>query len=620
MSDDAPAPGRPDYRSAPRLLLRHGRGDRTRLAAAAVLGALAGAAGLAPAWAVWRVVDALVAGDLDARTTWTAAGIALAGVVGKQILFGASTALAHLAAFDVIARMRMALGRAWTRVRVGELRAGHSSTARTAAIDHCEKMELFIAHAVPEITASLTVWLAVTAWLFAVDWRLALATVVLTPVGFALMIRAMRANGHRMGEWMAANGAMGAAIIDFLTAMPVIRVFNRVGEDHRRTTDAVRRNAELQSDWGRAFVPLGSPFSTLTASGIALIAPLSAWLLAAGDVDASTVLLFLILGPTYATPLVGIYGLLTQVPLLSAGAVLIEAELARDPMRGAPDAAEGEVPRAVAGPARDPDAHDGAPISAAAGGSGGGRAPAPEVVFDDVTFTYPGEAEPAVRAVSFTAPAGGVTALVGASGSGKSTLAEILLGFHEPQSGRVLVGGRDVADQPEHERMAGVSAVFQNPHLLAGTIRDNVTLGRPDATDAELDDALRAAAVDADVAALPDGAGTVLGESGSGLSGGQRQRVAIARALLADRPLLVLDEATAATDPDNEALVQEGLTRLAAGRTTLVIAHRLHTVRDADRIVVLDGGRVAEQGDHDSLVAAGGAYARMWDALAEVTR
>lgn len=603
MSDDAPAPGRPDYRSAPRLLLRHGRGDRTRLAAAALLGALAGAAGLAPAWAVWRVVGALVAGDLDARTTWTAAGIALAGVVGKQILFGASTALAHLAAFDVIARIRMALGRAWTRVRVGELRAGHSSTARTVAIDHCEKMELFIAHAVPEITASLTVWLAVTAWLFAVDWRLALATVVLTPLGFALMIGAMRANGHRMGEWMAANGAMGAAIIDFLTAMPVIRVFNRVGRDHRRTTDAVRRNAELQSDWGRAFVPLGSPFSTLTASGIALIAPLSAWLLAAGDVDASTVLLFLILGPTYATPLVGIYGLLTQVPLLSAGAVLIEAELARDPLRGAPSRGTGSDGAAARDDAPRPPRPD-----------------APEVVFDDVTFTYPGEAEPAVRGVSFTAPAGGVTALVGASGSGKSTLAEILLGFHEPQSGRVLVGGRDVADQPEHERMAGVSAVFQNPHLLAGTIRDNVTLGRPDATDAELHDALRAAAVDADVAALPDGAGTVLGESGSGLSGGQCQRVAIARALLADRPLLVLDEATAATDPDNEALVQEGLTRLAAGRTTLVIAHRLHTVRDADRIVVLDGGRVAEQGDHDSLVAAGGAYARMWDALAEVTR
>lgn len=595
---DEVASGRPDYRSAPRLLLRFGRGDRVRLGAAAVLGAMSGALALAPAWAVWRMVVDLVGGTLTPGATWRAAGIALAGVLGRQLLFGASTALSHLAAFDVIARIRMALGRAWTRVRVGDLRAGHSADARTVAIDHCEKMELFIAHAVPEITASLTVWATVTAWLFLVDWRLALATVVFTPVAFALMIHAMRANGHRMGEWMAANGAMGAAIIDFLTAMPVIRVFNRVGADHRRTTEAVRRNAELQSEWGRAFVPLGSPFSTLTASGIALIAPLGAWLLAIGAVEPATVLLFLILGPTYSTPLVGVYGLLTQIPLLSAGAVRIEAELARDP-----------------GP--DP----GPPVAEAPADAPGRIRPAPpEVVFDSVTFTYPGAAEPAVSGVSFTAPAGGVTALVGPSGSGKSTVAEILLGFHAPDSGTVRVGGRDLAGMAEAERMAGMSAVFQSPHLLAGTVAENLTLGRPDAAEAEIGAALRDAAVAADIAALPGGSATMLGESGSGLSGGQRQRVAIARALLADRPLLVLDEATAATDPDNEALIQRGLSRLAAGRTTLVIAHRLHTIRGADRIVVLDGGRVVEQGTHESLLAAGGAYHRMWAALTEVTR
>ena len=594
---DAPAPARP-HDSARRphdpatitsgvaALLPYAAGARGRLLAAATLAALAAAAELVPYYAVYRALDAVVqgrvgpGGDEGGLTSW--ALLALAGVIGRHVLFGLAMFVSHLAAYDLLQRLRVRMAERLARVPLGWFSSRRSGELKKVMADDVERLELFLAHAVPDLAAAATVGVATTAWLLVRDWRVGLAAIVVVPAAFACMAVSLRRSDERVVGYHRSLGAMNAAVVEHLRGLPVVKVFNRTGDSVADTERAVREHARWVGDLTRRFLPLGTAYYSLVVASVFLVAPVATALALAGRLDTSDVVFFFVIGLGYGYPIARLYTTWSNLVHLSFGGNLVDEVLSAATL-------DGGAPRELAGPT---------------------------VAFEDVRFAYePGR--DVLRGVSFVAPAGAVTALVGPSGGGKTTIARLIPRFWDVDPGAgghgtVRIGGVDVRELPIEQLMDTVAFVFQDAFLFDDTVAANLRAGRRDATPDELRDAARAARVLDTIEALPSGWDTTVGARGARLSGGERQRLALARAILKDAPVVVLDEATAFVDPENEALIQDAIGSLVAGKTVVVIAHRLSTVVPADQILVVDGGRIAERGRHAELVAAGGLYARLW--------
>ncbi|NKY99201.1 ABC transporter ATP-binding protein [Nocardiopsis alborubida] len=560
---------------------------RGRVRAAVLLQGLAGALSLVPLICLAEAAAALLAdGPTDTALVWTLVAVAPAGAVAALAAGTASTLVGHLADNDMQLSVRRALARHLGRVPLGWFSGRGSGRVKKALHDDIEDVHSLVAHTLPDLAAVVAVPAVALAYLALVDWRLTLVAVLPVAAGALLFARAMAGSMHKMAEYAEAMGAINTAAVEFVDGIQVVKHFNGHRRAHERFTRAADAFADFFVSWSRATTPATvASFLLLSAPTVTVtVVAAGAGFAALGWSEPVSVVAFALLTPALCAPMNVIGSRVQQIQTARAAAGRVRDLLATPPLP------EGS-----------------------GGGPGGAR-----VVFDGVRFAYPAQdgaeaGEEVLRGVDLVLEPGTVTALVGPSGAGKTTLATLPARFADVTAGSVTVGGADVRDVPTGELYRTVGFVFQDVRLLRETVADNIAMGRPGATRGEVEEAARAARVAERIEALPRGYDSVVGEDAD-LSGGEAQRVSIARALLADTPVLVLDEATAAVDPVSEAAIQDALSELARGRTVLVIAHRLSTVAGADLIAVMDEGRVVERGTHGELLARGGRYADLWRA------
>ncbi|WP_123738746.1 ABC transporter ATP-binding protein [Salana multivorans] len=584
-SDAAPgADARAQQRADARALKDLMRPVAGSLAVGRALAVVSGILAVVPYVALVRIgvvlLDAArdeVAVDGDEVGRWL--GILLGAFVLRLVVYFAALLVTHLADIRLGDLIRRRMIARFARTPLVWFTSTASGRVRKALQDDIGTIHHLIAHQPVDGTIAVVMPLALTAYAFTIDWRLGLLTVATVPLYAAAMSMSMRGMGEKTVQMDRRLSVVSARMVEFVTGITVVKAFGRVGRAHRAYRESAEEFQEFYYDWVRPLIRVSSLGTSLLAVPLVLLVNIGggAALVRLGEVTAADVL---------ATSLIA---LLVPYGLEVAMSSMWSSQLAGAAASRLTDLVETPT-LADSGRRAHPTGHD--------------------VVFDRVSYSYREgpRGQLALEDVSFELREGTVTALVGPSGSGKSTVATLLARFDDPASGEVRLGGVPVAEIDDLYRHVGF--VLQDPQLPSISLRATIALGRPDATDEEIREAARVARVLEEIEALPKGFDTVYGAD-SGLSGGQAQRIAIARAVLVDAPVLVLDEATALTDPESQHQIQQALSDLARGRTVLLIAHRPEVIAGVDQIVLMERGRVLAAGTHDELLSEPG-YARLW--------
>lgn len=554
------------------------------------LSAVAMILGMLPYICIWLVARDLIAvapnwtdATSVSRYGWLAFVFAVAGIA----VYFAALMCTHLAAFRTASNIRKIGMAHLMKTPLGYFDANASGLIRNRLDGAASETETLLAHNLADIVGTIAMFIAMLVLMFVFDWRMGAACLLAAVVSIAALFTMMGGkNAKLMAEYQAAQDVMSKAGTEYVRGIPVVKVFQQTVYSFKAFKQAIEDySAKAEHYQGDICRMPQSINLTFTEGAFIFLVP-AALLLAPAAYASGNFAGFVTNFAFYAVFSAIISTALAKIMFAASGMMLASTALNR--IREVMNAPTLEI---TSNPKKPQDN---------------------SVVFKDVTFTYEGSEIPALDHVSFTVKPGQTVALVGPSGGGKTTAASLIPRFWDVSFGTVEVGGVDVRDTDPHVLMEQVAFVFQNNRLFKASILENVRAARPEATREEVQKALSAAQCDDIIAKLPGGMDTVIGTEGTYLSGGEQQRVVLARAILKDAPIVVLDEATAFADPENEALIQKAFAALTKDRTVIMIAHRLSTVVNVDRIIVLDCGHVAEEGTHEELVRAGGLYSRMW--------
>jgi len=562
---------------------------------AVILSALASIASFVPYIAIYLIVrEILIAlpgmAALDSTLVIRYGWLAFAGVVGNILLYFGALACSHLAAFGTLYELKVNFASHLAKVPLGFHVMIGSGKLRKIMDENIEKVEEFIAHQLPDLAAALVAPVVMAVILLTVDWRFGLAAMLGVVIAFVVQLAMYGNKGSKvmMDKYQKALEDMNNASVEYIRGIAVVKAFKQTVYSFRRLHSTIKAYTSMVIPYTLSWESSFSGFVALVNNIYLFVVPVGI-LVGMRSADyagfAGTLIFYLLFTPAIASILMKVMYVNGNVMWIIGGVEAMDAILAE------PELPQPEHPKTVSEYG---------------------------IEFCDVKFSYDKDKETeALSGVSFMARQGEITAIVGPSGGGKSTIAHLIPRFFDVTGGSIRIGGVDVREMNTAYLMERVSFVFQDVFLFKQSVADNIRMGNGGATDEQVVAAARAAQCHEFIMKLPDGYNTVIGTRGVHLSGGERQRIAIARAIVKDSPIVVLDEATAFADPENEHLIQKAFETLMKNKTVVMIAHRLSTVHGANNIVVVDGGKVVEQGTHEALLRAGGKYRDMWHTYTE---
>ena len=539
--------------------------------------------GVIPYFSVASIINNLVDNNTDIYNYLPYIFAILVGFLGSVLFHEVSTIISHNLAYRIIEDKRKLLADKLSRLSMGDVEKKSSGQWSQFMVETLDKMEKPIAHVIPEVIANIIIPIVLIVIIFVLDWRIGIANLLTIPLGLLFSMLMMRGYEAKSKRYQEASKAMNTTMVEYVNGIKVIKAFNKSASSFGKFKETVNENKKAMLDWYLSVCfSMTATMETIPATMI-FVLPASIYFFMNGSIEIGTLVICVLLSYASYKPLIKAMSHLETITNIKT--ILEEI----NKVMNLPDLKRGERTKNIY---------------------------SYDVEFRNVTFAYD-ESKNVLNGISFKANENELTAIVGGSGGGKSTIAKLLAGFWNVNSGEILIGKNDLNDMPLKQNMELVTYVSQENFLFNKTILENLKIAKEDASMSAIQKACEKASCHDFIMSLPNGYETIVGESGANLSGGEKQRIAIARSFLKNSPIVLLDEATAYSDPDNESVIQESINNLIENKTVIMIAHRLSTIVNANKIIVVDNGSIIEQGSHKELLELNGKYKEMWDIYTE---